>query len=1569
MAFAEPGCGRGHMKERTEQHQHIGSIHAESGSSITIQQSVSTPAPAAPGPIEDPPLINPIRPWIERLLSGLPLRSADAVQRFLLHYLDTDDAPKSFVGRDATLDRLQRWACGSEGTRYQLLVAPTGRGKSALVCRLIESLANQDGLRIAFLPISIRFNLSLAGEAFTALLGRLAALHGDPAPHNLGPESERVMVSQYLRRPLPNGDRLLVVLDGIDEASDWSIEPGFLPPDLPACTRVLLTMRQTAEADAHGLRLRLGLQKQSANEDELAPLTEPDILAALRAKRLVSEHCDEEAAAARRLFVKSEGDPLTLNLLIDPLDSSTALRDWLAKPDADIPVGLSGVWESMIKTSERGALQHGGDTWRILSVLACALAPVARDDLMELANIPSGEGLDQAMKPVARWILRVPGGYTFCLPKLREFFYEQKLGDKDRRACNRRFVDWGELVLQELRDERRTHEKVPEYLLQCLTEHMRRSNASPLQWSRLLCKEWKHAWEFRPLGQRGLLRDIEHAVAGLTADCARDIRHRRTPTVFPSLLRSLMWRSSILSLTKNLPLNLLAPCVEYGVMTPAEALAHLRIWVANLGRFDHIRQEHTTPALKLLKIIPESLLSEALDIATEWTNHERGTVELLVGLIPRLVPNHLEGTLLAIRLLRSRVSCVEALFAVIQHVPQEWAVRANQLRKEALDRIRAFPRPWPFVFGVSLGLSYFDAQTQLELLDEGLTAARSFPDSASRKHQLVRLLKALPPERAGSVLHEALTAAFSCDSKDYPFHEVLEALPLVDKTAGADVVRRMIQEGQLDSLVQWIHLDTFNRWSMLESLLSTADMNVIAAALLEAATSLWFKDWNITHLIQLARLGRKEQVVAIIRATANEEQRAVGLVRAADLLPPEERVSVLGDALQNALPDDMMGLIEQLCTNLSDEFVPQAVTYILTVPTALARVRGLLYLLPRCTNPLRETVLLTLESSWDQIAGKPDRLGLLADICLANPTESAVQALLQLMSDLATTDETAVDSTMRRLASSLPEPYRLPEPYWTKVWRTRLEMLSKQDSWKQVCELSSILKQSENIPSEAIQRARRMFLALYSNQTDSRTSFHQLTEVVPHLESDEEKICALRDSLRRSQRINDAAVAMVAAAHLEPTPGICRDLLNRATSFSTPQERFLALAALSRTPMSLKDEAITLAVDAAKPVLFHPQIHTQFFVIQHARDEIRRATIEEIYNKLQADLREVSSELESLRAIPVAQGERSRLGHMSSAQQQRIYSIHTAIGIIGRHLTTERAEHILSELPRVWVSDICSLLPALSSERRESIIQELLEESRRMHPVPGSGVTAQLLPHVQEPRRVGIVDELLSIARLYERPGHSSNDNRITALWAVAPFLEERHLSTVVPLLCSMSAELSIRHNGLLQRVPGTLRQVLVSQLHTAAQSLENHSRARLLIELSPYLDGRALREAVESIPHTSYPQGVHSFQDAFGRMDSSLLLDAFRLIHEVTKRSQSGGQDPVLDTLGLCGARLADKDPSQREMLLKHLLGVLRDRGNTRSQLMTSISSMAPLIRALGTAEQMDALAREILDVQEMWP
>ena len=182
------------------------------------------------------------------------------------------------------------------------------------------------------------------------------------------------------------------------------------------------------------------------------------------------------------------------------------------------------------------------------------------------------------------------------------------------------------------------------------------------------------------------------------------------------------------------------------------------------------------------------------------------------------------------------------------------------------------------------------------------------------------------------------------------------------------------------------------------------------------------------------------------------------------------------------------------------------------MPTALARVRGLLYLLPCCTNPLRETVLLTLESSWDQIAGKPDRLRLLADICLANPTESAVQALLQLMRTFAT-DETAVDSTMRRLASSLPEPYRLPEPYWTKVWRTRLEMLSKQDSWKQVCELSSILKQSENIPSEAIQRARRMFLALYSNQTDSRTSFHQLTEVVPHLESDEEKRSA-RSAIR-----------------------------------------------------------------------------------------------------------------------------------------------------------------------------------------------------------------------------------------------------------------------------------------------------------------------------------------------------------------------------------------------------------------------------------------------------------------------
>ena len=67
------------------------------------------------------------------------------------------------------------------------------------------------------------------------LTARLAALHeeGVPGTPDTSVEVWRGMMSDYLQRPLPEGRRLLLVLDGVDEAADWEAGADLFPRPPP----------------------------------------------------------------------------------------------------------------------------------------------------------------------------------------------------------------------------------------------------------------------------------------------------------------------------------------------------------------------------------------------------------------------------------------------------------------------------------------------------------------------------------------------------------------------------------------------------------------------------------------------------------------------------------------------------------------------------------------------------------------------------------------------------------------------------------------------------------------------------------------------------------------------------------------------------------------------------------------------------------------------------------------------------------------------------------------------------------------------------------------------------------------------------------------------------------------------------------------------------------------------------------------------------------------------------------------------------------------------------------------
>ncbi|MCA9975972.1 MAG: NACHT domain-containing protein, partial [Anaerolineales bacterium] len=167
-----------------------------------------------------------------------------AIESFFIYYLGKEKEPVPFGGRNQELAQLDNWLA-QESTQHLLLVAPAGRGKSALLARWSQRLTTNNNLDVVFMPISVRFNTNREDNTFVILATRLAHFYGKQIPTNYAnqsPQMWRGLVAEYLREPLPDGRQLLLILDGLDEAA-WDVAADLLPLNLPTTTRVVVSAR------------------------------------------------------------------------------------------------------------------------------------------------------------------------------------------------------------------------------------------------------------------------------------------------------------------------------------------------------------------------------------------------------------------------------------------------------------------------------------------------------------------------------------------------------------------------------------------------------------------------------------------------------------------------------------------------------------------------------------------------------------------------------------------------------------------------------------------------------------------------------------------------------------------------------------------------------------------------------------------------------------------------------------------------------------------------------------------------------------------------------------------------------------------------------------------------------------------------------------------------------------------------------------------------------------------------------------------------------------------------------
>ncbi|NOK15823.1 toll/interleukin-1 receptor domain-containing protein [Corallococcus carmarthensis] len=574
-----------------------------------------TQVPPTPLPVTS--LAAPTDP-VQALVRGiteLPEDLAHRIESFLRHYVGAPSRRAApFGGRAGELSALDTWLASGTEAPYRLLLAPGGQGKSALLAQWVSRLAARSDVAVAYMPVSVRFQTNLAGAILSALGARLAFLHGEAVPsrRDMTLETWRRLISDALTRPLKDGRPLLVLLDGIDEAADLDLGPALFPQAPLPGLRVLLSARQMVARDAVWWRQELGWERaRLASVSGLEHLDRDGVEEAIEQLGPPLGDFARDSARVDELYRLTEGAPLVLSLYLAEWEEQGRPVHEPAGMGTLHP-GLTGYferwWSEQLKLWGAQAAQHERAVWNLLGLLACALGPMRRDEVLKLLRADTDLELVEMLRPLARFIIGNgrDQGYTFTHPGLGTYFAGQ-LSTGDRRRWKERFLEWGEESLRGLATGDVTPAEVPPYLFQYLGAHLEEARSGASTMLRLVSDEWRRAVEARDSTLASFLTDLERASRAVQREAELAARRGATSAVADEI-RCAMARASVHTLAQDIPPLLLRRLVQHGEWTLSQCRAYARQIPDVVGR--------VTALIALGKACPgeeEECLREAIE--------------------------------------------------------------------------------------------------------------------------------------------------------------------------------------------------------------------------------------------------------------------------------------------------------------------------------------------------------------------------------------------------------------------------------------------------------------------------------------------------------------------------------------------------------------------------------------------------------------------------------------------------------------------------------------------------------------------------------------------------------------------------------------------------------------------------------------------------------------------------------------------------------------------------------------------------------------------------------------------
>src|SRR5262249_8521281 len=321
------------------------------------------------------------------------------VRAFRDEYLISELGKVPFGGRDRELNCLDAWLCDDKAAPRMLVTAPAGRGKSALLVQWMKLLEDRGLLaegkwQLVFIPISIRDGTNRPTVFLGGLASRLAEITDEPiAREAMGnPDALKDIVQDQLESIASTGQRVLVLMDGLDEAVQGSFTPTIFPKRLPSTLRILLSARwQVGDVDSTGWLQRVEWDRNIRAETlEIERLSHEAIADVLLRLGSPTDVLAPRRNVIERLSELTQGEPLLVRIYAEDLWLLGQHRARISIGDLDsLKPGFGSYFDKWLTYQEQlwddeGLKIAREEVDRVLSILAFALGPIESRDLLGL---------------------------------------------------------------------------------------------------------------------------------------------------------------------------------------------------------------------------------------------------------------------------------------------------------------------------------------------------------------------------------------------------------------------------------------------------------------------------------------------------------------------------------------------------------------------------------------------------------------------------------------------------------------------------------------------------------------------------------------------------------------------------------------------------------------------------------------------------------------------------------------------------------------------------------------------------------------------------------------------------------------------------------------------------------------------------------------------------------------------------------------------------------------------------------------------------------------------------------